>query len=48
MQELESLRDPEDRDRLVYVLEFSMDMQKLSQFFVGRKVRCKACCRTRS
>lgn len=33
MGELESLRDPEDRDRLVYVLESSLDVHKPSQFF---------------
>lgn len=33
MEELESLRDPEDRDRLVYVLESSLHVHKPSQFF---------------
>lgn len=33
MEELLSLRDPEDRDRLVYILESSLDVFKPSQFF---------------
>ena len=33
MEELESLRDPEDRDRLVYILETSLEVLKPSQFF---------------
>ncbi|MGQ9686848.1 MAG: XrtB/PEP-CTERM-associated transcriptional regulator EpsA [Thiobacillaceae bacterium] len=33
MEALESLRDPEDRDRLVYILESALDVHKPSQFF---------------
>lgn len=33
MEELVSLRDPEDRDRLVYIMETSLEVHKPSQFF---------------